>query len=239
MKITKSMVLAAGRGERMRPLTDAMPKPMIEVAGRSMIDRAIDRLIEVGVSQVVVNTSYKAAMLEEHLAKRTDTNIAFSREETALETGGGIAQALCHFGNEPFYAANGDIIWLDTQSSALQRLADAWQNDSDAVLLLHPTQNAVGYAGAGDFFYSDETGLQRRADSAQAPYVFAGVQLLHPRLFEDAPKGAFSMNVLYDRLIAATPQRIKAIIHDGVWLHVGDVEGKGKAEEILIAANKR
>lgn len=233
MRITKGMVLAAGRGERMRPLTDVMPKPMIEVAGRSMIDRAIDRLSEAGVAQIVVNTSYKAAMLEEYLAKRTDTNIIFSREETALETGGGIAQALHYFGDEPFYAANGDIIWLDGKSSALQRLADTWQDDIDAVLLLHPTQSAVGYAGAGDFFYSDSGGLMRRAGAVQAPYVFAGVQLLHPRLFAGVPKGAFSMNLLYDRLIAAKPQRIKAIIHDGTWLHVGDVEGKEKAEKML------
>ncbi len=230
MVVTKGMVLAAGRGERMRPLTDHMPKPMIEVAGRCMADRAIDRLLEARVTDIVVNTSYKAEMLEAHLGKRG--NITFSREETALETGGGIARALPHFGQEPFFVVNGDIIWLDTKQPALLRLAASWDDNVDAVLLLHPTGKAVGYAGAGDFFYDDK-GFARRGSNASAPYVFAGVQLLHPRLFRDVPQGAFSMNLLYDRLISASPQRIKGVIHDGEWLHVGDVGGKQKAEAIL------
>lgn len=233
IKVTKGMVLAAGRGERMRPLTDHMPKPMIEVAGRCMADRAIDRLIDAGVNDVLVNTSYKADMLEAHLAKRG--NITFSREETALETGGGITKALLHFGQEPFFVVNGDIIWLDAGQPALLRLATAWDDAVDAVLLLHPTDKAVGYGGAGDFFY-DAKGFTRRGGNASAPYVFAGVQLLHPRLFKDVPDGAFSMNLLYDRLINASPQRIKAVIHDGKWLHVGDVDGKNKAEAILTAS---
>lgn len=230
IKVTKGMVLAAGRGERMRPLTDHMPKPMIEVAGRCMADRAIDRLIEAAVNDVVVNTSYKAEMLEAHLNKRG--NITFSREETALETGGGIAKALPHFGQEPFFVVNGDIIWLDAGQPALLRLAAEWNDDVDAVLLLHPTDKAVGYAGAGDFSYDDK-GLVRKGSNKAAPYVFAGVQILHPRLFQDVPNGAFSMNLLYDRLINSSPQRIKAVIHDGQWLHVGDVDGKQKAEAIL------
>ncbi len=231
--VTKGMVLAAGRGERMRPLTDHTPKPMIEVAGRSMVDRAIDRLEEAKVTNVVVNISYKAEMLEAHLSKR-NKNIIFSREETALETGGGIAQALPHFGQEPFFVVNGDIIWLDAKQPALLRLVAEWNDAVDAVLLLHPTEKALGYAGAGDFFY-DGNGFARKGSSKAAPYVFAGVQLLHPRLFRDVPSGAFSMNLLYDRLINATPQRIKAVIHDGQWLHVGDVDGKNKAEAILAA----
>lgn len=229
--VTKGMVLAAGRGERMRPLTDHMPKPMIEVAGRSMVDRAIDRLQEVGVTNIVVNTSYKAEMLEAHLAQR-DKGIIFSREETALETGGGIARALPHFGQEPFFVVNGDIIWLDAKLSSLLRLASAWDDSVDAILLLHTTEKAVGYAGAGDFFYNEKC-LARKGNNKSAPYVFAGVQLLHPRLFRGVPQGAFSMNLLYDRLINVSPQRIKAVIHDGQWLHVGDVDGKQKAEAIL------
>jgi MurNAc alpha-1-phosphate uridylyltransferase len=233
MKIIKAMVLAAGRGERMRPLTDVMPKPMIEVAGRSMVDRAIDRFVEAGINDVVVNTSYKAEMLEAHLAKRITPNIVFSREETALETGGGIAKALHHFNSQPFFAANGDIIWLDGAVSALAKMEGEWNANLDAMLLLHPTEQAVGYGGAGDFFYAADKGLTRRGGAARAPYVFAGVQLLHPRLFKGTPQGAFSMNVLYDKLIEQTPDRIRAIIHDGKWLHVGDIAGKQQAEKIL------
>lgn len=232
IKISKGMVLAAGRGERMRPLTDVMPKPLIEVAGRSMADRAIDRLEEAGVSQVVVNTSYKAEMLESHLSKRAKPPIVFSREETALETGGGIAQALHHFGNEPFFAVNGDIIWLDGKVPALTRLADAWEDKLDALLLLHPVATAMGYAGKGDFFLNGNN-LTRRGENTSAPYVYAGVQLLHPRLFAGAPHGAFSLNLLYDKALAATPPRVHALVHDGQWLHVGDVAGKKQAEKIL------
>lgn len=231
--VKQGMVLAAGRGERMRPLTDITPKPMVEVAGRSMLDRAIDRLEEAGATQLVVNTSYKAEMIENHLVRRGHPHIAFSREETALETGGGIAQALHHFGDSPFFAVNGDVIWLDKKEPALLRLCQAWAEDVDALLLLHPVESAVGYAGAGDFFYSEERGLARRGERARAPYVYAGVQLLHPRLFRSVPQGPFSLNLIYDRLIEQSPQRIRALVHEGQWLHVGDVAGKIRAEAIL------
>lgn len=232
VRISQGMVLAAGRGERMRPLTDVMPKPLIEVAGRCMLDRAIDRLEEAGITQVVVNTSYKADMIEAHLRQRKTPSILFSREEKALETGGGIAFALHHF-TSPFVVANGDIIWLDGKTPALQRLSGAWKPDMLALLLLHPAQDAVGYTGDGDFFYSDATGLRRKTAGEKAPFVFSGVQLLHPALFTDVPQGAFSMNLLYDRLMEQSPQRIGAVIHDGRWLHVGDVDGKAKAEAVL------
>lgn len=235
MKVTQGMVLAAGRGERMRPLTDVMPKPMIEVAGRSMVDRAIDRLVEAGVEKLVVNTSYKAEMLEAHLSARS-SSIIFSREAVALETGGGIAQALHHFGEEPFFAVNGDIIWMDGTVPALQRLAAAWEEGMDALLLLHPVESAVGYSGKGDFFLTSGGELERRGERGVAPYVYAGVQLLHPRLFAGAPDGAFSLNVLYNRAMAKTLPTIKTIVHDGQWLHVGDVAGKEQAEQALRAS---
>ncbi len=232
--ITHGMVLAAGRGERMRPLTDVMPKPMIEVAGRSMINRAIDRLEEAGVAQVVVNVAYKAQMLQGHLAVRSTPSILFSHEETALETGGGIAQAMHHLGAAPFFAVNGDIIWLDAAVPALKRLAEAWNDDVDALLLVHPVETAMGYAGAGDFFCDDKGYLIRRGEHRTAPYVYAGVQILHPRLFEQCPEGKFSLNILYDKALSAHPPRLRAVVHDGQWLHVGDVEGKALAEEYLL-----
>jgi len=227
----QAMVLAAGRGLRMRPLTDHMPKPMIEVAGESLIDRALDRLEEAGIEKVVVNTSYKAEMLEAHLSKRKNPHIVFSREEEALETGGGIARALEHFGGAPFFAVNGDIIWLDGAQPALMRLAEAWRNDLDALLLVHPVEKAVGYEGRGDFVVDAKGHITRAKPTA--PYVYAGVQLLHPRLFENCPKGAFSLNLLYDKAMHASPPRIRALIHDGDWLHVGDAQGLKAAEARL------
>jgi MurNAc alpha-1-phosphate uridylyltransferase len=229
----QGMVLAAGRGERMRPLTDRTPKPLIAVAGRSLIDRALDRLQEAGVEKVVVNTSYKAQMLEEHLGRRHQPHITFSREDVALETGGGIARALSHFAGEPFFAVNGDVIWLGGQVPALSRLAQAWGDELDALLLLHPVAGATGYDGPGDFNADAKGTLVRRASGQTAPYVYAGVQLLHPRLFQGCPEGAFSLNVLYDRAMAMAPARIRGVVHDGAWLHVGDVQGLKLAETFL------
>jgi len=230
---TQAMVLAAGLGKRMRPLTDHIPKPMIEVAGCTMVDRAIDYLEGAGVTRVVVNGSYKADLLEAHLKKRISPQLMFSREAEPLETGGGIAYALHYFSAAPFFAVNGDIIWTDGSAPALRRLASAWDDRLDALLLVHPVEKAIGYGGQGDFFLSPEGHLTRRAGSARAPYVYAGVQLLHPRLFKGAPRGAFSLNVLYDKAIETNPPRIKAIVHDGAWLHVGDPQGKEQAEEYL------
>jgi MurNAc alpha-1-phosphate uridylyltransferase len=232
----QAMVLAAGLGKRMRPLTDHMPKPMIEVAGRSLVDRAIDRLEEAGVDKVVVNTSYKARMLEDHLLRRASPQIVFSRESEPLETGGGIAQALPHFADEPFFAVNGDIIWLDDSGlSALERLALQWDDTLDALLLLHPVKSAIGYDGKGDFEVDAEGHLTRRKSEAKALFVYAGVQLLHPRLFSGCPRGAFSLNLLYDKMMLASPPRIRGIIHNGRWLHVGDVNGLKLAESCLLS----
>lgn len=229
----QAMVLAAGRGERMRPLTDHMPKPMIEVAGRSLIDRALDRLEEASVTKAVVNTSYKAEMLEAHLSNRGHPRILFSREEAPLETGGGIARALHHFADAPFFAVNGDVIWLDGVSPALARLAQGWHDGLDVLLLLHPVERATGYDGKGDFDLGGDGLLIRRAPQGTAPYVYAGVQLLHPRLFRESPQGAFSLNLLYDRALASSPPRARGIVHDGQWLHVGDAKGLAQAEARL------
>jgi len=229
----QAMVLAAGLGKRMRPLTDHVPKPMIEVAGRTLIDRTIDELESAGVEKIVVNTSYKAEILEAHLLKRSSPQLIFSREETPLETGGGVARALSHFGETPFFAVNGDVIWLNGPESALHRLSAAWDNSMDALLLLNDVDTAVGYDGKGDFFVDAAGNIIRRRSDQKGPYVYAGVQILHPRLFQSCPDGAFSLNVLYDKAMKMQPPRIRALIHNGFWLHVGDVKGKEQAEERL------
>lgn len=231
-RIDRAMVLAAGRGVRLRPLTDHLPKPLVPVGGIAMLDRALDALARVGVSQAVVNVHHLAAQIEARLATRQKPAIHISREDELLETGGGIAKAMSHFGDEPFFAANADIVWLDGAVPALTRLAGAWDGACmDALLLVQPVARAVGYDGAGDFALTRDGQLERRGAVPSAPFVFAGVQILHPRLFSGAPAGAFSLNLLYDR--ARADGRLFGLAHDGGWLHVGTMDGLAAAERAL------
>ncbi len=237
MKTTmpRCMVMAAGLGLRMRSFSD-LPKPLVPVMGRPLIDHTLDWLAASGVKDAVVNTHYRADVVEAHLVKRSSPKIHISHEDILLETGGGIAKALPLLGKDIFFSTNSDTICLDGKMPALHRLLNAWDDVSmDAVLLLHPVERAVGYPGKGDFFADAAGILKRRGDSAAAPYVFCGVQLLHARLFKDIPQGAFSLNVLYDRLLqqGKTP-RIRGIVHDGDWLHVGDPDGVRQAEAFLL-----
>jgi len=228
-----AMILAAGLGERMRPLTDNLPKPLIPVRGRTLLDTILDRLEAVGVSEVVVNLHYLGSMIEDHLRDRPRPRIVFSPEEqTRLETGGGVRAALPKLGADPFYAINGDVCWLDGPTPALDRLAAAWdERTMDALLLLQPTATAFGYEGRGDFMLDPLGCARRREERQMAPFVFAGVQILHPRLFEGAPQGAFSLNVLYDK--AAEAERLFGMRHDGEWFHIGTPQGLAEVEEAM------
>jgi MurNAc alpha-1-phosphate uridylyltransferase len=218
-----AMVLAAGLGTRMRPLTEHLPKPLIEIGGRTLLDHAIDRLELAGVERVVVNVHYKAERIAAHLAERRRPQVELSREEQLLETGGGVARALSLL-DPLFFVVNSDVLWLDSTQYALARLARAFDEARmDAVLLLQRTVDAVGYEGLGDYFL-DPLGIpRRRREREVAPFIFTGVQLLHRRLFDAAPEGAFSLNRLYDRAEAAG--RLHAIVHDGEWYHVGTPAG--------------
>lgn len=229
------MVMAAGLGKRMRPLTDAIPKPMVAVAGVPLIDRTLDWLAASGIREAVVNTHYKAPMLEAHLQPRRHPRIHISREEVLLETGGGVRKAMPLLGSQPFFVCNSDVVCLDGATPALDRMRARWDDAAmDVLLLLHPVEKAVGYDGAGDFFIEGNGALRRRGAEPRAPYVFTGVQLLHPRLFRHAPAAEiFSLNVLYDAALAMTPPRIGALVHDGDWLHVGDLAGLAAAEKHL------
>lgn len=214
----RAMVLAAGLGLRMRPITDRMPKPLVPVAGRPMLDRVLDHLDAAGATGIVVNLHYKGDMIRAHLGGRP--GILFSEEEVLLETGGGVAKALPLLGDAPFYVVNSDIVWLNGPLPALHRLAAAWDDSTmDGLLLLQRTASAFGYDGAGDFFLDPLGVPRRRREREVAPLLFAGVQILHPRLFADVPAGPFSLNRLYDRALAAG--RLRAIVHDGGWFHVG------------------
>ncbi len=219
------MVLAAGRGERLRPITDTLPKPLVKIDDRTLLDHAIDRLVEAGVERIVVNVHYRPEQIEDHLGRRHDVEIVISREETALETGGGVAHALPLLGDHPFFVVNGDSLWLNGKTGALQRLADAFDPaEVDAALLLQRTSSAVGYDGERGDFMLDQLGRpRRRTDAEVAPYLFAGVQLLSPALFADVPAGPFSLNRIYDR--AAASGRLLGIVHDGEWYHVGTPDG--------------
>ena len=229
---THAMVLAAGLGLRMRPLTLTLPKPLLEIAGRTMLDRVLDHLDAVGCAHKVVNLHWLGETVRRHLAGRAD--IAFSEEPDLLETGGGVAQALPLLGSGPFYVCNADIVWRDGPYSALARLADSFDPvRMDGLLLLQPVEKAFGYEGLGDFHLSDSGRLSRRRPQERAPLLFSGVQILHPRLFADSPKGAFSLNLLYDRAMAAG--RLFGLIHDGGWYHIGTPQALADAAPLLAA----
>jgi MurNAc alpha-1-phosphate uridylyltransferase len=218
-----AMVLAAGLGTRMRPVTDHLPKPLIEVEGQTLLDHAIDRLAAAGAERVVVNLHYKGDMIAERLAHRSAPRIEVSREETLLETGGGVKHALPLLGDS-FFVVNGDILWLDGLVPALTRLAGAFNaRKIDAALLLQRTVTAIGYEGRGDYFLDPAGTPRRREEREIAPYIFGGVQILHRRLFDGVADSVFSLKRLYDR--AEDAGRLAAIVHDGEWFHVGTPEG--------------
>lgn len=230
--ITHAMVLAAGLGERMRPLTDNTPKPLLHVNGRPLIDHALDRLEDAKISNVVVNTFYLADMLEDHLSKRSSPKISFSREPERLETGGGVLNARTLLGEGPFFVINGDALWLNGPSDALLRMQDIWDPDNmDALLLMHATVDAYGFNGRGDFLVGPRGKLTRRRENEVCPYMFAGVQILHPRLFKGVEEGKFSLNKIYD--LAIEKDRLYGIIHDGEWFHIGTPEGLEEIEEFM------
>jgi MurNAc alpha-1-phosphate uridylyltransferase len=229
---TRGMVMAAGLGTRMRPLTTLTAKPLLEVAGRSLLDRALDHLVDVGVRMVVVNTHWQPERVRATLAARTQPTIIESHEDTLLETGGGVVRALPHLGTEPFYVINGDAFWLDGATPALGRLAAAFDPEAmDAVLLVYRAAQLPFHVGGGDFAV-DPLGVVRRPKEREiVPYLYAGVQLASPALFADAPRGPFSTNILWNRAIAKG--RLRAVVHDGLWLHLSTPEDLVEAEEVL------
>lgn len=230
---TRAIVLAAGLGTRMRPLTNDRPKPLVKVQGKALIDHAIDRLVQAGVRLIVVNVHYRAEMLKDHLAKRKDVKIHISDEsEELLESGGGIAKVLPLFEGEPFFTHNSDSLWVEGTGRALQKLKVRWNPDEmDALMMLAPTVTSVCYEGRGDFMMDADGRLARVPEQRIAPFVWTGVQIVHPRLFENTPAKRFSINILFDRAIAKG--RLFGQRLDGVWMHVDRPEAIGEAEEFL------
>jgi MurNAc alpha-1-phosphate uridylyltransferase len=228
-----AMILAAGLGKRMYPLTLDRPKPLVEVAGKSLIDYAFDRLRSANITRAVVNVHYLAEQVESWAQSQTSPKIVISDERRhLLDTGGGIQKALGHLGSAPFFVLNSDSFWLDGPTPALERLRRAWDGTRmDSLLLLSPQASAVGYEGAGDFHMDASCRLTRRQPGETAPFIYAGCYLVAPSLFAGAPAGAFSMNVLWDAALAQG--RLFGLVHDGLWIHVGTPESIAYAERTM------
>lgn len=230
-----AMVMAAGLGKRMRPLTATRPKPLVEVAGRPLIDHCLERLRAAGVKKVVVNVHYLANALEAHLNNRfKDLEITISDErEQLLETGGGLVKALPLIDADPFLVVNSDNLWIDGPVDSLRLLASTWDEvRMDALLLLVPLAQAHCHKGQGDFHMGANGALRRRRRGGVAPFVFTGVQMVSKRLLEGAlPEGPFSTNILWDRAIEKG--RLFGAVHQGLWFDIGAPPNIRKAEELL------
>jgi MurNAc alpha-1-phosphate uridylyltransferase len=229
------MVLAAGHGVRMRPLTDRIPKPLIKVGGKALIDHVLDRLAAAGVEEAVVNVHHLADQIEDHLAGRRAPQIHISDERAQLlDTGGGVVKALPLLGEAPFFHVNSDTIWIDGVKPNLERLAEAFDPARmDALLLLAPSAGSVGYAGRGDFAMSPDGNLTRRGEREVVPFVYAGAAILAPTLFAEAPVGPFSLTRLFDR--AHEAGRLHGLRLEGIWMHVGTPDAIALAEAALAA----
>jgi N-acetyl-alpha-D-muramate 1-phosphate uridylyltransferase len=235
MMPNRAIVLAAGLGTRMRPYNGHVPKPLVEIGGKSLIDYSLDRLADAGVESVVVNVHHLADILERHLAPRQRPQIVISDERgELLGTGGGIAKALPKLGAAPFFLVNSDTVWLDGVKPNFRRMADAFDPQTmDALLLLAPTANSIGYTGRGDFAMLPDGRLRRRRENEVVPFVYAGAAVLSPAMFADAPKGAFSLTLLFDRAVERA--RLYGLRLEGVWMHVGTPEAVAAAEVALAA----
>ena len=231
-----AMVMAAGLGKRMRPLTAAQPKPMVRVAGRPLIDHALDRMSDAGIARAVVNVHYLADALEAHLLSRKAPAITISDERAQLlETGGGMVKArAAGLLPDPFFCVNADSIWLDGPRDAFADLSRHWDADRmDAMLLVVPHARARNFAGAGDFYLDPLGRLRRKQAGRVAPYIYTGIQLVSGQLLRDAPDGAFSTNMLWDRAIEEG--RLFGLVFTGQWIEVGQPSHVAAAEEYLAS----
>jgi MurNAc alpha-1-phosphate uridylyltransferase len=234
VKPAKAMVLAAGFGVRMRPLTDKMPKPLVPVAGRALLDHVLDKLADAGVGEAVVNVHYLPDQIIDHVATRAQPHVTISDERDAvLGTGGGVVKALPLLGDAPFFHVNADTMWIDGVRSNLARLAEAFDpSRMDILLLMAPTTSSIGYNGRGDYAMLADGSLRKRKEHQVVPFVYAGAAIMSPSLFADAPKGEFSLTKMFDR--ANEQERLFGLRLDGVWMHVGTPDAVHDAEEAFL-----
>jgi N-acetyl-alpha-D-muramate 1-phosphate uridylyltransferase len=234
VKPSKAMVLAAGFGLRMRPLTDHMPKPLIPVAGRPLLDHVLDKLASAGVTEAVVNVHYLPDQIIDHVASRTKPRVTISDErDRVLGTGGGVVRALPLLGTEPFFLVNSDTMWIDGVRSNLTRLAEIFDPERmDILLLMAPTASSIGYGGRGDYAMLPDGALRKRREHQVVPFVYAGAAIFSPSIFAGAPKGEFSLTRLFDA--ANEQERLFGLRLDGVWMHVGTPDAVSAAEEAFL-----
>lgn len=231
-RISQAFILAAGRGTRMQHLTDDKPKPLVTVADKCLIDYNIDHLKECGINDCVVNLCYKGDMIRTHLQKRGDMHFLFSEEDVALETGGGIKNALPLMRREAFLVINSDALWADSAgNSLLKKMINVWdENKFDMMLMLQPLELAYGVGANGDYYLENGWYPRRRLNpNEKAPYLYGGVLICHPRVFDDEPEGRYSLIRIFDKL--EKTGRLGAYIHHDKWFHVGDPIAKQVAEE--------
>jgi MurNAc alpha-1-phosphate uridylyltransferase len=231
---TKAMVLAAGLGVRMRPLTDKMPKPLVRVAGQPLLDYVLDKLAVAGVSEAVVNVHYLPDQIIEHTRLRKKPRIIISDErDLVLGTGGAVVKALPILGNAPFFHLNADTMWIDGVRPNLARLAEAFDPERmDILLLMAPTTSSIGYSGRGDYSMLPDGALRKRRELQVVPFVYAGAAIMSPSLFADAPEGEFSLTKMFDR--ANEQERLFGLRLDGIWMHVGTPDAVQAAEDALL-----
>ena len=222
-KPDKAFVLAAGKGTRMQPYTKDKPKPMVEVGGKPLIDRTFDLLVADGIKHAVVNLHYFGNILEQHLAKRKDVTIAFSKEAVLLDTGGGVRKGARVLGDEPFYVLSGDGFWTDgPDKTALQRMAEKWDEDKmDILLLLQPVDRMILTKPVGDYDIDDD-GRASRSHDKKGKYMFTSMRIMRPQAFRGTPEGPFSYLQMMDK--AEEQGRLYAVIHDGAWEHISTPE---------------
>ena len=236
-RITTAMVLCAGLGTRMASANNALPKPLVPLQGKALIDHVLDRHAEAGIERAVVNVHHRADLIEAHLKGRRAPGIEISDErEQLLDTGGGTRKALPRLGAGPFLIHNSDSVWIEGVGSNLGRLMEAWDDARmDCLMLLALASQSLGYQGRGDFvFEADGRIRRRRVERELLPFAFAGVSVAHPRLFDGSPEGAFSLNVVWDRAIAAG--RAFGLRMEGTWMHVGSADALVQAEQRLARA---
>ena len=234
VKPSKAMVLAAGLGVRMRPLTDRMPKPLVQVAGRALLDHVLDKLADAGVGEAVVNVHYLPDQIIDHTKARARPRVIISDErDQVLGTGGAIVKALPLLGPDPFFHVNADTLWIDGVRPNLARLAETFEpSRMDILLLMAPTASSIGYGGRGDYAMLPDGALRKRKEHQVVPFVYAGVAIMSPAQFADAPAGKFSLTKMFDR--ANEQERLFGLRLDGVWMHVGTPDAVQAAEEAFL-----
>jgi MurNAc alpha-1-phosphate uridylyltransferase len=236
VKPTRAMVLAAGLGLRMRPLTNNLPKPLVPVAGRPLLDHVLDKLAEAGVGEAVVNVHYLPDQIIDHVATRNHPRIIISDErDEVLDTGGAVVKALPLLGDAPFFHLNADTMWIDGVRPNLTRMAEAFDPARmDILLLMAPTASSIGYGGSGDYAMLADGALRKRKENQVVPFVYAGVAIMSPALFAGAPQGKFSLTKMFDR--ANEQERLFGLRLDGVWMHVGTPDAVQAAEKAFLVS---